>query len=152
MRALLKDYRQSPRKVRLVADLIRQKDVATARTLLNTTSKRAAPPIKKLLESAVANARHNHKKTNEGSLYIKEIRVDEGPTLKRRRARARGSAYLIRKRTSRIFLVLGEQTEKENRTSSVKKTMKKSTVKKQVPQSSENSKPTRSTPQVKLTT
>ena len=114
MKALLKNYRQSPRKVRLIADLIRQKDVSTARTLLDTISKRAAPQIKKLLESAVANARHDYNKTDEGSLYVKEIRVDEGPTLKRRRARARGSSYLIRKRTSHISLTLGEREKTQD--------------------------------------
>jgi len=69
--------------------------------------------MKKLLESAVANAKHNNSKTSEENLFIKEIRVDEGPTLKRSRARARRAAYVIRKRTSRISLALGEREKKK---------------------------------------
>ena len=107
MQAFLKNYRQSPRKVRLVADLIRRKDIKTARFLLTTIPKRAAFPVKQLLDSAVANAAQ--KNNLEENLFVKEIRVDEGRTLKRTMPRARGSAYAIRKRTSRISIVLGEQ-------------------------------------------
>ncbi|MEK7179109.1 MAG: 50S ribosomal protein L22 [Patescibacteria group bacterium] len=108
MRAVLRNYRQSPRKVRLVADLIRNKEAQQAAIILDMAEKRAALPLKKLLQSAVANARHNDKADGH-ALFVKEIRVDEGPTLKRMRPRARGSAYTIRKRTSHIMLVLGEQ-------------------------------------------
>ncbi len=113
MKSFLKNYRQSPRKVRLVAGLIRRRSVSRARILLDTAPKRAAVPMKKLLESAVANAKHNNSKTSEENLFIKEIRVDEGPTLKRSRARARRAAYVIRKRTSRISLALGEREKKK---------------------------------------
>ena len=125
MKAFLKNYRQSPRKVRLLADLIRNKDVSKACALLDTVGKRAAVPVKKLLNSAVANAKHNNKTTAE-QLFIKEIRVDEGPTLKRIRPRARRSAYLIRKRTSRIQITLEERKEKdmENTEKSKSKTIK----------------------------
>lgn len=111
MKAFLKNYRQSPRKVRLVADLIRGKDVATAQLLLKSALKRAALPVEKLLHAAVANAGKGE--TSKDSLFVKEIRVDVGPTLKRIRPRARGSAYLVRKRTSRITLVLGTKQERQ---------------------------------------
>jgi len=107
MKAFLKNYRQSPRKVRLIADLIRNKDVKTARLLLSITPKRAAIPIKKLLDSAISNARLEN--SGEENLFVKNVQVNEGPTLKRMRARARGSANIIRKRTSRIVIMLGEK-------------------------------------------
>ena len=142
MKAFLKNYRQSPRKVRLVADLIRRRSISRARILLDTAPKRAAIQMKKLLESAVANAKHNDNKTSEENLYIKEIRVDEGPTLKRMRPRARRAAYVIRKRTSRISLTLGEREEKkEKKAPSAKKTAKKPIAKKQATKSSKNLKP-----------
>ena len=110
MKAFLKNYRQSPRKVRLLADLIRAKDVQTARLLLSAAPKRAALPLRKLLDSAISNAK---REGGGGDLFVKEVRVDVGPTLKRTMPRARGSAYLIRKRTSRISLVLGEQEKRK---------------------------------------
>ena len=105
--ALLSSYRQSPRKVRLVATLVRGKKVKKALPVLNLLGKRAAEPVKKLIDSAVANAVHNHQ-ANKDDLYIAEIRVDESATLKRWRPRARGRAFPIRKRTSRIFVRLEE--------------------------------------------
>ena len=111
MKAFLKNYRQSPRKVRLVASLLRGKDVPAARLILSTTIKKSSAPIKKLLDSAVANA----KQSGEGdaaTLVIKEIRVDEGITMKRLMPRARGAAYPIRKRTSRISIVLEKRLGK----------------------------------------
>jgi large subunit ribosomal protein L22 len=103
--AELKNYRQSPRKVRLVADAIRGKHVADALDILLLATQKAALPLKKLVESAIANADHNHG-LNREDLFIKEIRVDEGVTLHRWRARARGRAAPIRKRTSRVKIVL----------------------------------------------
>lgn len=123
MKAVLRNHRQSPRKVRLVADLIRGKDVSRALPALEFVSKRSAEPIKKLLHSAVANAENTNGAQVE-NLFVKEIRVDEGPTLKRIRARARGNADMIRKRTSHIQITLGENTNKEN-----KKTKKQTPVK-----------------------
>ncbi|MEX0933923.1 MAG: 50S ribosomal protein L22 [Candidatus Paceibacterota bacterium] len=113
MKALLKNHRQSPRKVRLIADLIRGKKVPEALALLGFVPKRAALPVKKLLLSAVANAKNKEGK-KESDLIVKEIRVDEGPTLKRIRARARGSAHPIRKRTSHISVALGEKEPQTN--------------------------------------
>ena len=123
MRAILRNYRQSPRKVRLVADLIRGKNVSRALVVLDTAVKRAALPIKKLLESAVSNAKHDHNVADESNLFIKEMRVDEGVTLKRIRPRARGSAYTIRKRTSNVSVVLEEQSK--NQESGIKNQEKK---------------------------
>jgi len=104
MRASLKNYRQSPRKVRLVADLVRGKNVEKALVLLSFLQKRAALPVKKLLESAVANAKQDGK--NPADLVIKNIEVNEGIVFKRLEYRARGSANTLKKRTSRIAIEL----------------------------------------------
>ncbi len=106
MKASLKNYRQSPRKVRLVADFVRGKDLKRALLELKYLPKRASKIISKLLHSASSNAEHNFK-VNSDKLYIKEIRVDKGITLKRWRPRARGVAKRINKRTSNITIVLG---------------------------------------------
>lgn len=106
MKSSLKNYRQSPRKVRLVADLVRGKKVSQALLELAYLPKRATEVITKLISSAVANAENNFKvKTDD--LIISEISVDKGVTLKRYRPRARGVAKRINKRTSNINLVLG---------------------------------------------
>lgn len=107
MKAELNNYRQSPRKVRLVADLVKGKTVAEAITQLGFLPKRAAEPITKLLKSAVANSvsEMTGLATAE-NLLIKSLRVDSGVTLKRFRARARGSAARINKRTSKIQVTL----------------------------------------------
>ena len=105
--ARLKNYRQSPRKVRLVADLVRGKRALEILPVLDILGKRAAGPIKKLIESAIANAIHNHDAKKE-DLIIKEIKVDEGVILKRSRPRARGRAFPIRKRTSNIVIRMEE--------------------------------------------
>ncbi len=105
--AKLNYLRIAPRKVRLVVDLIRGRKVSEAEDRLRFVKKRAAKPVSKLLKSVIANAEHNFdlKKDN---LYISEIKVDEGPTLKRWRARARGAANEIQKKTSHITIVLDE--------------------------------------------
>ena len=108
MKATLHSYRQSPRKVRLVADVIRGKQVPQALAALRFLTKRAADPVRKLLESAVANAKTGHALTNE-KLVVKSVTVDKGRTLKRSMPRARGHASPIHKRTSHITLVLEEQ-------------------------------------------
>jgi large subunit ribosomal protein L22 len=124
--AELKNYRQSPRKVRLVADAIRGKKVAEALDILLIATQRAAAPLKKLVESAIANAEHNHSLKSE-DLFVKEIRVDEGVTLHRWRARARGRAAPIKKRCSHVKIVLDtKETPKE----APKKTSKKASAKK----------------------
>jgi len=111
--AKLRYLRIAPRKVRLVADLIRGKRIEEARNILNFTIKKAAPPLLKLLRSATANAKNNFQ-LDESNLYIAKILVDEGPKYKRWRARARGRAEEIQKKTSHVTVVLDE-TPKESR-------------------------------------
>ncbi|MCX6715835.1 MAG: 50S ribosomal protein L22 [Candidatus Taylorbacteria bacterium] len=103
--ASLQNYRISPRKVRLVADMIRGKSIIVAKNILDNVSKKARHPISALIDSAVANASHNHKIDKEG-LMIKEIRVDQGYVLKRSIPMSRGSAFPMKKRTSHISLIL----------------------------------------------
>ena len=105
IKAHLRYLRMSPRKVRLLADAVKGKPAGEADTVLSFTAKRAAEPLKKLLRSAVANAKHNFNIEKE-NLVIKNIRVDKGPTLKRFMPRARGMAAPIRKRSSHITLIL----------------------------------------------
>ncbi len=104
--ASLKNYRISPRKVRVVANMIRGKSVAQAKGILMHGIKKARHPLGDLLDSAVANASHNHKIAPEG-LFVKEIRVDQGFVLKRSQPMARGSAFPIKKRTSHVHITLG---------------------------------------------
>jgi large subunit ribosomal protein L22 len=106
--------RQSPYKVRRVLDLVRGLPVEEARGVLQFTERRSADPISKTLESAVANAAHNHA-LDAGELRVVEAFADEGPTLKRYRPRARGRATRILKRTSHITIVVGDGREKEER-------------------------------------
>ncbi len=107
VKAELNNYRQSPRKVRLVANLVRGKRADRALDNLTFTAKRAALPIKKLIASALANAKNRSIPTE--NLVVKSIRVDGGAILYRRRPRSHGMANPIRKRTSRISLVLEEK-------------------------------------------
>ena len=110
MKAFLKNYRQSPRKVRLVAGLIQGKDIQEAITSLNFLVKRAGEPIKKLLLSAVANAKQLG--IEKENLFIKELRVDKGIIMKRMRPAAMGTGHRINKRTSHITLVLSGKSVK----------------------------------------
>lgn len=105
MKAVLKNYRQSPRKVRLIADLVRGKKVTDALHTLQFVDKRASGPFAKLIQSAQANA--VQKGENAEKLFIKTVTVDQAATLKRFRARARGSASRINKRNSHIAVELG---------------------------------------------
>jgi len=100
MRAQLNNYRQSPRKVRLVADLVRGKSVADAKAELKHLAKRAATPLLKLLDSAMANS------GKKEGLFIKSIQVDKGVILKRSMPRAYGRAFPIHKHTSHVSLEL----------------------------------------------
>jgi ribosomal protein L22 len=105
VRAQAKYVRTSARKARLVCDHIRGKDVIEARAILAYTPRAAAKPWLKLLESAVANAEHNHELVGD-ELRIAAVHADEGPTLKRYRPRAMGRATRIRKRTSHLTITL----------------------------------------------
>jgi ribosomal protein L22 len=105
VRAQAKYVRTSARKARLVCDHIRGKDVVEARAILAYTPRAAAKPWLKLLESAIANAEHNHELVGD-DLKIAAVHADEGPTLKRYRPRAMGRATRIRKRTSHLTITL----------------------------------------------
>jgi ribosomal protein L22 len=105
VRAQAKYVRSSPRKARLVVDHIRGKSVDEARAILAHTPRAAAVPVLKVLESAIANAEHNHELLPD-ELRIHQVMVDEGPTIKRFRPRALGRATKIRKRTSHITINL----------------------------------------------
>ena len=109
MKAILKNYRQSPRKVRLVADAIRGKDVAVARRTLQFADKKSSDALLKLLDSALANARNTGHKTDD--LFVKEIMVDLSLMLKRGMPMARGRGSIIRHRYSKVTLALGDRTE-----------------------------------------
>jgi large subunit ribosomal protein L22 len=106
--ATLKFLRISPRKARLVADLVRGKPVGLALDTLKFTGRAASLPIRKVIESAMANAENNHG-LDVDILWVKELRIDPGPTLKRFQPRAQGRAYTIRKRTSHVHVVLAEK-------------------------------------------
>lgn len=122
-KAQLRYLRIAPRKVRLVVDMIRGKSVDKAQHILSFTTKKAANPVLKLLNSAVANAKNNLK-LDTTNLFISKIEVNEGPKLKRWRPRARGRAYEIQKKTSHIIMVLDEVQEKKKVAKKTKKTGK----------------------------
>lgn len=124
--AKLSDYRQSPRKVRLVATLVAGMPVADALAELSVRGKRAAPHIAKLLRSAVANAKEAG--LNERALVVKELRVDKGVVMKRWMPRAQGRAARINKRSSNILVKL---EEKETESRKLKSEKKETNAKKQ---------------------
>lgn len=110
VKAVAKYVRISPRKVRQVVDLIRGKGVGEAFAILKFTPNVSAVAVEKVLKSAVANAEHNNELTAD-NLVVKEVFVDQGPTLKRFSARAMGRADQIRKRSSHITIVVSEKKE-----------------------------------------
>ena len=112
VKAHARHIRQSPYKVRRVLDLIRGMPVEDARVTLEFTNRRAAEAVAKVLNSAVANAEHNNALDVE-TLYVAEAYAGEGPTLKRFRARARGRAGRIDKRTSHIVVGVAEREDDE---------------------------------------
>lgn len=109
-RAIARYVRISSRKVRIVIDLIRGKSVREAEAILRYTPKAATEPVLKLLNSAVANA-ENNLELNRDDLYVAEVYANQGPTLMRFRARARGRASRIRKRTSHITIIVAPREE-----------------------------------------
>lgn len=109
-RATARYVRVSPRKARLVIDQIRGKDVISAREILRFTNRGVAEVVEKTLNSAVANAESNQHARPE-TLVVKTAFADEGPTLKRIRPRAKGSASRIRKRTSHITIIVAPREE-----------------------------------------
>lgn len=109
-KAIANYVRIAPRKARAVIDLVRYKPVNEAKAILRYNPRRAAKIIHKLINSAAANAEHNHK-MNANNLFVASAFVNEGPTMKRVRPRARGRRFLIRKRMSHITVVLKEREE-----------------------------------------
>lgn len=126
--AKLRHLRMSPRKVRLVAGLVRGLKVRDALVQLQFSKKHAAVPVRKLVESAAANAAHNHN-VNLDTLVISEIRVDEGKTLYRWMPRAFGRATPLRKRMSHISITVEGEAKEEKK--EAKKPAKKEEVKKE---------------------
>lgn len=110
MRAVLTDYHQSPRKVRLVADLIRGKSVSQAKAALLFLSKKSSPAVAKLLDSAVANARNLGVSTE--NLFVKKVTVDKGSVVRSYRPFARGRSGTLRKTMSIVSLELGTAEKK----------------------------------------
>jgi len=123
MKAYLHNYRQSPRKVRLVATLLKGKKVEDALIELDFLAKRASDPIKKLLLSAISNAKNLGKEKE--NLYIKELRVDKGITMKRMMPAAMGTGHRINKRTSNVLIALEEKVMAIKKTKNTKKTKDK---------------------------
>ncbi len=110
-KAVARYIRVSPFKARQVADLVRGKDVKEAIGILRYSNKKSGPLVTKVLKSALANAEHNYDMDSD-SLYVSEIRIDEGPTLKRMKPRAYGRADVMKHRTSHITVVLREREVK----------------------------------------
>ena len=107
-KAYLRYLRISPRKVQILCDLIRGKDVNTASAILMNTPKASSEPVLKLLKSAVANAQNNHA-MDADKLYVSTATADPGPILKRIQPRAHGRAYRINKRTTHITIAVSEK-------------------------------------------
>jgi len=127
--AKLNNLRTAPRKVRLVVDMIRWKGTTKAQNILTFATQKSAGPVLKLLNQAIANAKNNLQ-LDPDNLYINKITVDEGPKMKRWRARSRGQAFEIQKKTSNITIILDEVVPTEKKETKKKETVKKETVKK----------------------
>ena len=112
--AKLRNIPSSPRKMRLVADMVRGQEVFKALGLLHFSTKHAAADIEKVLRSAIANwEQKNGRKAENGELYISKIFVDEGATLKRMRPAPQGRGYRIRKRSNHITIFVDAKTNEE---------------------------------------
>ncbi len=114
-KAIAKYIRMSPRKVRLVADLVRGKKVEAAVNMLHFTPRRAAKPVEKVIRSAVANAVNNQDSSNVDpeELFVREIQVNEGPTMRRYNPGPMGRASLIRKRSCHISVIVSDVPAKK---------------------------------------
>ena len=113
--AVLRDCPTSPRKMRLVADMIRGMEVNRALGVLKFSSKEAAARVEKLLRSAIANwEQKNERKAESGELFVTQIFVDGGATLKRMRPAPRGRGYRIRKRSNHVTLFVGAKSNNED--------------------------------------
>lgn len=127
--ATAKFVRIAPRKARLVVDAVRGLSVAEAVKMLTVMNKKAAEPVLKLIQSAVANAEHNYK-LQKDSLFVSEIRANEGFVMKRFMPRAFGRASTIRKKTSHLHVTLDERVVKQSAKVAPKKVVKKKEDKK----------------------
>ena len=107
-RAIVRNVRMTPRKIKLICDLIRGKDVGTAMAILMQTPKAASEPLIKLLKSAVANAENNFS-MDTSKLYVSEVYATSGPILKRMIPASKGRGYRINKRTSHVTLAVAER-------------------------------------------
>ena len=107
-KAIARHIRIAPRKIRIVADLVRGKNIGEAFAILKFTPKVGADVVEKVMRSAIANAENNHQMDVE-KLYVSEVYADQGPTLKRIQARAQGRAFRINKKTSHITIKLQEK-------------------------------------------
>jgi large subunit ribosomal protein L22 len=123
MKASLTNYRQAPRKVRLIGDLIKGKEATRALAELDLIVKRGSKPMRTLLASAIANARTGSN-MSESELFVKSVRVDKGLVLKRMMPRARGRGFPIHKHTSHVSIELAHVAEAGNKTSIGKKQAK----------------------------
>lgn len=121
MKAYLKNYRQSPRKVRIIGNLVKGKTVANAMSELNFLVKRGSEPLKKLIASAVANAKANDGIEAE-NLIVKSVTVDKGLVMKRVERKARGASNVIHKKASNVWVIL--ETKKQVESSKVSKVPK----------------------------
>ena len=125
--AKLNYLRIAPRKVRLAANLIRGKSVKKSQEILRFVIKKPSEPLLKLLNQAVSNAKNNFQ-LDENNLYVSKIIVNEGPKLKRWRARSRGQSYEIQKKTSHIVIILDEKMETEKKIEKPKASAKKNII------------------------
>lgn len=107
-RAIVRNVRMTPRKMKLICDLIRGKDANEAMAIIQNTPKAASEVMAKLLKSAMANAENNFN-MDGGDLYVKEVHVAPGPVMKRVMPRAQGRAFRILKRTSHVTVVVAEK-------------------------------------------
>ena len=113
MKAILNNYRQSPRKVRMVANLVKGKSVNDALATLTYLPKRAGTPIKKLIESALANVKNTGVAVDTDKLIVKNIAVNSAFTMKRMMPGSRGRGFILRKKASRVFVSLSEKPAKK---------------------------------------
>lgn len=123
----LSNFRTAPRKVRQVIDLVRGKSVPQAQSILLFTVNKAARPVLKLLNSAVASAKHDFHVADESNLFVSKITVDEGPKLKRWHPMSRGRAYTILKRSSHIALTISDSKTGDAINKGIKKIVKTNT-------------------------
>jgi large subunit ribosomal protein L22 len=123
MKASITNYRQAPRKIRLIGDLIKGKEATRALAELELLVKRGAKPMHTLLASAIANARHSAN-MSESELFVKSVRVDKGLVMKRMMPRARGRGFPIHKHTSNVMIELAHVAEAGSKTAIGKKQAK----------------------------